>query len=314
MKLENELRLPFYVSATMLILGLYLFVLILIQLQGILLPLIYSTLLAIVIAPFPEKLARLGFSRFWSIITVLITSLILLAGIAFLISSQWHKLVETWPQLQAKINDLWAGLIAFLSSHIDYNTKQMEDIGSSLKTELLSNGSGKISVTISSLGGFITTVMLTPVYVFMLLFYKSHIINFIHKQSGSIYNKQVRAILTKTKKLIRQYLYGLCIQIAILAVLNTVGLFIIGIEYAVLLGVMGAFLNLIPYLGGIMAVLIYATIALLTQSPIHVLYVGILYGLIQFIDNNLLVPKIVGSKVSLNAFVSILAVICGASL
>ena len=59
---------------------------------------------------------------------------------------------------------------------------------------------------------------------------------------------------------------------------------------------------------------IIMAIALITKSPVYMLYVGALYLLIQLIDNNYIVPKVIGSKVKLNALVSLLAVILGAAL
>ena len=81
-----------------------------------------------------------------------------------------------------------------------------------------------------------------------------------------------------------------------------------------LFGIAGAFLNVIPYLGGVIAMTIFAAIALVTKEPIYVFYVLLLYLIVQFIDNNYIVPKIVASKVKLNAFVSIFAVLAGAAL
>jgi predicted PurR-regulated permease PerM len=89
---------------------------------------------------------------------------------------------------------------------------------------------------------------------------------------------------------------------------------ILGIEYAILLGIVGAFLNVIPYLGGIIGVVLFMIIALVTKSSEYVFYVIILYSVIQLIDNNYIVPKIVGSKVKLNALFSIIAVIVGAAI
>jgi predicted PurR-regulated permease PerM len=97
-------------------------------------------------------------------------------------------------------------------------------------------------------------------------------------------------------------------------VLNVAGLLLLGIEYAILLGVMDALLNLIPYIGGIAGVLLFMAIALITGTPTDVLYVFLLYVGIQFVDNNYIVPKVVGSKVKLNPLASILAVIAGAAL
>lgn len=148
----------------------------------------------------------------------------------------------------------------------------------------------------------------------MLIYYQQHLIAFIHNFFGANYNAQVSNILTKTKSLIQRYLLGLSIQFLILATLNIVGLLVIGLDYAILLGIIGALLNIIPYLGGIIGVSLYVIVALVTKSPVYVLYVLALYSVIQLIDNNIIVPKIVGGKVRLNALVSIIAVVAGAAL
>jgi predicted PurR-regulated permease PerM len=97
--------------------------------------------------------------------------------------------------------------------------------------------------------------------------------------------------------------------------MDTAALLILGIEYALLLGVLGALLNMIPYIGGLVAVAMPMIVAFVTKSsPIYVLYVMVLYYLIQLIDNNYIVPMIVASKVKINALFSIIVVIAGNAL
>ena len=117
-----------------------------------------------------------------------------------------------------------------------------------------------------------------------------------------------------TKRIIQSYVVGLFIEFIIIAVLNSLGLLIMGIRYAFLLGVLGALLNLIPYLGAMIAASIYMTIAFITMPPIFVLYVLIMYGVIQVIDNNFLIPQIVASRVKINALASIISVIIGGAI
>jgi predicted PurR-regulated permease PerM len=90
---------------------------------------------------------------------------------------------------------------------------------------------------------------------------------------------------------------------------------VLGIEYALLLGIVGALLNVIPYIGGLVAVALPMIVALATKStPIYALYVLIIYYIIQLIDNNFIVPKIVASKVKINALFSIIVVLAGNAL
>src|SRR5690606_7770970 len=126
---------------------------------------------------------------------------------------------------------------------------------------------------------------------------------------------KVSQMVTRTKSLIQQYLIGLIIEAGIMAALNTAALLILGIEYALLLGIIGALLNIIPYIGGIVAVAMPMIVALITKdSGWYPLYVLILYYAIQLVDNNYIVPKVVASKVKLNALFSLLAVFVGGAI
>jgi predicted PurR-regulated permease PerM len=121
--------------------------------------------------------------------------------------------------------------------------------------------------------------------------------------------------LAKTKGAVQSYVSGLLIETLLVAVLNSVALLILGVDYAIMLGAIGALLNLVPYIGGIIAIALPVLMALITKDgyTTPLLIVGA-YSVIQFIDNNLIVPKVVSSKVSVNALVSIVIVLLGNAL
>ena len=99
------------------------------------------------------------------------------------------------------------------------------------------------------------------------------------------------------------------------AALNTIALLILGVKYAVLLGVLGAVLNILPYIGGIIAIALPLIIATITKTGFETqLGIVIAYLVIQFIDNHFLVPLIVSSRVKINALVSIVIVLMGGAL
>jgi predicted PurR-regulated permease PerM len=101
----------------------------------------------------------------------------------------------------------------------------------------------------------------------------------------------------------------------IVAILNSVGLLLLGIEYAIILGIMGAVLNLIPYIGGIIGIALPMVIAFVTKDSLsYPILVFCVYLFIQFIDNNYIVPKIVAARVRINALISIIAVLIGGAL
>jgi predicted PurR-regulated permease PerM len=110
------------------------------------------------------------------------------------------------------------------------------------------------------------------------------------------------------------YMIGLIAEAGIVTALNWVGLWLLGVPYALLLSIIAAVLNLIPYIGMIIATAFPATIALATMEPIYALWVVVLFAVVQFIDNNIIVPRIVGARVQLNALVSLVAVMVGGVL
>ncbi|MDP4265669.1 MAG: AI-2E family transporter, partial [Bacteroidota bacterium] len=107
----------------------------------------------------------------------------------------------------------------------------------------------------------------------------------------------------------------LLLEALIVATLNSVALMILGVEYAILLGVLGAILNVLPFIGGIIAVLLPLTIATITKDGFGTqLGIIICYLVIQFIDNHFLVPYIVSSKVKINALISLIIVLLGGAV
>ena len=149
----------------------------------------------------------------------------------------------------------------------------------------------------------------------MILYYKNLLLEFLRKLFTLKHRTVLDQILKDSKRLIETYLVGLVFELIIVAILNCVGLLILGIEYAIVLGIIGAFLNLIPYLGGILAIALPMVIAFITKDSLtYPILVFCIYMLIQFIDNNLIIPKIVASRVKINALVSVVAVLVGGTI
>lgn len=282
--------------------------------QGILLPLMYATILAILINPAVNFLERKKINRGIAIASVLGLAIVIICTLLFLVMSQATVLIEAMPELSSKLQALLHQFALWLSDYFNISVRQINVWFANEKMTFLHSGDFGIGNTITTLGSVLAIIFLTPVYIFMILFYQPHLLLFMHKLFGADNDRKVDEILNETKRIVQGYLVGLFSEFVIIAILNAIGLLLLGIDYAILLGIVGALLNVIPYVGGLIGVLVFMTIALLTKAPIYVVYVMSLYVFIQFVDNNYIVPRIVGSKVKLNALISILAVVGGAAL
>ncbi|WP_339813253.1 AI-2E family transporter [uncultured Imperialibacter sp.] len=312
--MDLNVKLPSYVKVAMLLIGLYLVVNILSIIRPIILPVIYAVLISVLVAPAVHFLVRKKVNRTFSVTVVFLVTILLVGGLLFWISLQLNKFGESWPQLTNKFQQLTHDSVKWTSGYFSISTRDINAWISDGKSDLIDNSGAAIGTTIVTMGGILAVVLLTPVYTFMILNYEPHLVEFIHRLFGIIHNKNVSEILMEVKSIIRRYLVGLSAEFIIIVVLNALGLFILGIDYPILLGIIGALLNIIPYIGGLIGVAIFMLVAFATKSPIYVVYVVGLYALIQFIDNNYIIPKIIGGQVKLNPLICIIAVIVGAAL
>ena len=311
----NELQIPFFVKASIFLIGLIAFVAILYIEQNIIVPLVFSTIIAIVLHPIVNFLVRLKINRFFSICLVLFLTSLVLIAFFFLIFSQASQFGESWPTLVDKFTEALNNSITSLSGYFDTNPQKIQDWITNTKEEFLDISNEAIGQALLSVGHVIMILFLIPVYVFLLLFYQPLIMEFIHRLFCEDNQNRVKEIVSQTKKVIQHYLVGLFIEAVIVAILDTAVLLTLGIDYAILLGILGALLNVIPYLGGIIAVALPMLVVLATKSSAwYLLYVLIGHYVIQIIDNYYIIPYIVASKVKINALFSIVVVFVGNAL
>jgi len=157
-------------------------------------------------------------------------------------------------------------------------------------------------------------LVLIPIYTFLLLLYRKMVVSFLLKMVTEQHSPVVHTILNKTKEVIKGYIVGLGIEMLIVAMMIFVGFTVLGVKYALLLSLIVAVLNLIPYLGIFTALVLSVLITFTTDNAGTVLGVAIVVVCTHIIDSNFLLPKVVGSKVKINALVTILGVILGEHL
>lgn len=310
-----DMKLPFYAKGALLCIGIYFFVVMLQGTQAILVPLIFGTLIAILLNPVVNFFEKWKLNRILAICFTLFLSVIVIAACGLFIYSQLSMFSESWPVFIDKFTQLINQTIQWIPGYFDISAVKVNEWILETKATLLDSSSLVIGKTLLSVGTGLVVVFLIPVYVFLLLYYKPLLLDFIYRLFKSGKSGNVAVIITQTKFVVQKYLVGLVLETLLVAILNSIGLLILGIDYAILIGILGALLNLIPYIGGIVAIAIPMMIALVTRdSPWFVLYVVGVYYFVQLVDNNYIVPKIVASKVRINALVSIVAVLAGGAL
>jgi predicted PurR-regulated permease PerM len=309
------LKLPFYAKAIFIAIGIYVIISMLYIAQGIIMPLVFGTILAVLLHPIVRFFEKLKFNRIIAISITILLSIVSIAAIGLFIYSQLITFSDSWPIFVERFTDLLNQTILWIPGYFDISALKVNTWIAETKIKLLDSSGLLISQTLLSVGSTLVVVFIIPIYIFLILFYKPLFIDFLHQLFANEKQEKVTIIITQTKSVIQRYLVGLVLETVLVALLNSAGLLILGIDYAILIGILGALLNLIPYIGGLVAVAIPMMIAFVTKdSPLFAFYVLGIYYSIQLFDNNFIVPKIVASKVRINALVSIVVVFAGGAI
>jgi predicted PurR-regulated permease PerM len=272
-------------------------------------------IIAIVLHPVVNFIVRIKINRVIAILITLLITVLIIFAFSSLIISQVSRFSETLPLLIDKFTGMLDQAISWASGYFDIKPNKIHEWITKTEGDLINTSSAAIGQTLVILGNGLVVLFLLPVYIFLILFYHPILIEFIHRLFGSVNESKVSEIVAQIKNVIQRYLIGLVIEAGIMATLNTSVLLLLGIQYAILLGIIAAVVNVIPYIGGLVGVALPMMVALATkQSGWYAIYVMVLFYIIQLIDNNYIVPKIVASKVKINALFSIIVVFIGNAL
>ena len=308
--MNNSTDTPFYAKIALIFIGVFAFVFTLHVGKDILIPLVFATITAILLNPLVNYLIRKKVNKIISISIAVFLAISMVLGILYIVSSQVTMFSETYPQLKAKINITSTEMVQWVSKKLNIRKVNINAWLKETQNDAINDFS--IGEKLSEAWQILVVVMLLPVYLFMILYYKTLLLEFIRKLFRSEHHTTVVDVLTNSKNIIQSYLVGLFFEMLIMAVLNSTGLILLGIDYAIILGITGAILNIIPYIGGIIAIALPMTIAYVTKDSLsYPVLVFLIYMIIQFIDNHFIIPKIVASRVKINALISVIAVLIG---
>lgn len=283
--------------------------------QDIIVPVAFSTLLAILLLPltnfFEKKMGRV-----WAISLSLLISLTILSALIYFFTIKISGFVDDLPAIKRQLNhhlrtlETWGYRQFHLTS-----TEQKEYIDQATTQIQGKDGGGFIGQTLITITNSIIFLILLPIYTFLILYYRYMIRKFIISIFSDHHRLHVIEVIKESKLIVQGYLTGLLIEMGIIALINYAGFLIIGIEYAFFLAFLSAVLNLIPYIGMIIASIICMLVTLTTSTNLtDILLVLVVLTIVQFFDNNIIMPKVVSSKVKINALITILGVLVGGAV
>jgi putative permease len=277
-------------------------------------PLAFASLLCILLMGPCSFLEKHRVPKGLAALLMVLGAIIVVIVVFYFISKQIIGFKSDLPKVA---NELYIGiqdLQLWIQKKFHISADVMKDYLNTATSDTLSHTTSLVGSTFSTLSSTLIYVALIPIYTFLLLLYRKMVVSFLVKSFNTSHTPIVYSVLAKTKAVMKGYIVGLCIEMVIVALMVFLGLMVIGVKYSLLLAVITAVLNLIPYIGIFTATLLTMLITFATGGPGLALGAGIVQMVVHLIDSNFLLPKVVGSKVKINALVTILAVLTGSAL
>jgi predicted PurR-regulated permease PerM len=282
--------------------------------QDILKPLAFSCLVALLLVSPCRFFERQGFPRGAAAMISLILATVIFVVVSYFISNSIVSFKNDLPQMMENIDQSIEQLKVWVQKNFDLTKKDAETVVDNSAEKLVPSTSSIVNTTVNTVTGFIFIGIMVFITTFLLLLYRGLIVLFFLNLFADQYKNSIYSIFDKTRYIIRSYIVGLFIEMLIIAGAYCALFFILGIKYALLLGVIGAILNIIPYIGIFITCVITALISITTNTPTTVVWAIAGLIVIHMIDSNILMPKIMGSKVKINALATILGVIVFSAL
>ncbi len=298
----------FYVTAS--IIGLFA---ILILAKTILIPISFALLIAFILFPVARKIESWGTNEMVSAAVSIVGLLLIISGAIFLFSNQIMQLSEYIYDFKGKILNVFADATLYLNQNVGFLPELGKgEILEKIKTWVNDSSGSLLSKTFNSTASFAFGLITSIVFTLLILIYRQGLVKALVSFFPQNHKHQAFKMFQSVQKVGQQYLFGMMIIIIILGFVNSIGLWIIGIDNPFLFGFLAAFLALIPYAGTFIGAAIPILYSVITYDSFWMpITIAIYFWFVQFIESNFLTPKIVGGNLNINALTAILSIIIG---
>jgi predicted PurR-regulated permease PerM len=277
----------------------------------VVLVLLLTILFSIIMSAPVDYLNRRGIGRGLGTLVVL-GGFVLLFGIAGaalvpIIEDQASEFVDTFPALLKNVQQIVVRLQSAVGLKTSFNLDPQNVLDRA--RNFLSGGA---LATVASVGASVATVLSFAVVVLITTVYTvarpAPLVNGFVSLFPAGQRQRVREILGEMYKTVQKWFLGQLASMTIIGLLFTVAMFVIGIPFALLLGIFSGLISFVPYVGPMISVIPPVLLAL-TGNPIDALWVILAYLGIQAIEGNLVQPIVMSRAVSLHPVTLVFALL-----
>lgn len=303
-------KLPFYIRYTIVVVCIVFTVIIMRAAAELLIPLFAALLLAILLLPVVKWLGRFMNEGLACFVAVLL-SVITFGVVNYFLTAQITDFSKEIPGIVEKIKGVFASLQQWITEKFHIDNEHQSGYLSDALNHMLNGITAFLTTLFLSFGNIVLRIFFICVYSFFILYYRALIVRFIMQLVKNDFEEEMPLILNENRNVIKHYIVGLLAEFLIVLLLISVLLLLLGIKYALLLALITALLNVIPYIGIYTATLLAMLVTYANSTVSAMVTVGIVLLSVHLLDGIVLLPRIVGGRMKLNPFMMIVVVIIG---
>jgi predicted PurR-regulated permease PerM len=291
-------------------------------LAPVLTPFVASALLAYISDPLADRLQRLGLPRTVAVVTVFILIFVGLGLVVLLvvplIQTQVTALLEALPGIISQIEQVWLPKISGL---LDVEAGEEIGFGPFLArySDMAGSWGATVLMSLSRSGGALAAAVISLFLIPILTFYLLRDWDALLQKVSAIIPSAQRATIVslaqQTDDVLSAFLHGQILVMLALSVMYGVGLSLVGLEFAIAIGVVAGLVSFVPYLGFVFGIALAGLTVSLEPDPLlRLLGVVATFSFAQFVEGSVLTPKLVGDRIGLHPVMVIFAVAAGGQL
>ena len=291
-------------------------------LAPVLTPFIAAALLAYMGDPLADRLQKFKLPRTLAVVAVFLITFVSLALLILLIGplvkTQIGALFQALPDIARQIEQVW---LPTLFGWMKVERGDDVGIGAFLArySDMVGSWSGKILLGVGKSGGVLAAAVLSFFLIPILTFYMLRDWDSFMAHLGALVPRSQRdtviQLARETDSVLSAFLRGQVLVMLALAIIYSLGLSIVGLKFAIAIGVVAGLVSFVPYLGFLFGIgLAGLTVALEPEPLWHLAGVVATFTIAQIIEGTVLTPKLVGDRIGLHPVIVIFAIVAGGQL
>ncbi|MEQ8477178.1 MAG: AI-2E family transporter [Fulvivirga sp.] len=281
--------------------------------QSLFIPLSIGLLISFVLYPFCRWLERHKVPRLWAIFIGLAVFLMISLSVVVLLSYQFVQFMHEWPELSHKLEALIQQLdgriaTSWTKAFIDPEVGLLGSFISYISAHVLP----EIPIAIYRSSILLVLFIIIPVFSALILFYREVLVAFLYLIFPSDSEKYISKVMPDVIITYYNFIKGMGVVYLVVGILNSVGLFILGVPNPIFFGFVASILTFIPYVGiTIGAILPMAVSWIKYDSVFYPIGVLIVFVVVQILEANIIFPLAVSQKLKINALITLVVIVAG---